>query len=540
MDHLLLPRPEKLSPVCGAFAMDRGTWLPVAAQAGDDTVSRAGQLRAEMESVTHHLPSITRDFGWLSRETVIFLICHDEQEALLGIEPRQALAPDADSDQSHGMEVAPPRITLYGNALLGLLYGVQALRQLLRVHGPELPALTLRCPLAPPHGGPMLDVSRRKVPALETLRQLGGTLSHRRLNVLQLYTEHTFQLFRHPKLDAGCESLSNQDIVELGLFCRAHHIESMINLQRSGYAWNALSIPEYQHLAESRIPWTLSPAFEETYTLLDEHYADMLPSCTSTTFNRDCGESYGLGEGVTRPLADQTDMLHIYLSHVLRIRDEADKHGQQIHLWGDILLHHPELVKEVPDDVALLDWHYGAAEEYPSVTFAEAGRAFRICPGVSSCDSLFPRLYDDRENIRNLVLAGTEAGADGVLNTGLGGHHHHQPPGQCWHSYVFGAVQGCGVGTASDGKFEAAFGPLLLGPGHNRRLKSIRKPAHTRNLAGVVPPNCLRAVQAIFDEPLNGETASNLPVSGPWKKSTRWKARARPSPLLRSRTGPPT
>jgi hexosaminidase len=272
------------------------------------------------------------------------------------------------------LTITPDDIILYADAHTGLFYAVQTLRQLVRLHGADLPALTIHDWPALPYRGLMLDISRRKVPTLETLRELVAELSHYKINVLQLYTEHTFQFPRHPKIGAGCGSLGSQDILELDAFCRTHHVELMPNLQSFGHARNTLLIPEYQHLAETDLFWTLSPAFEETYTLLDEFYGDMLPSFTSVTFNADCDETWDLGQGASKPMADQIGVGRVYLNHILRVRELAARYGRRIRIWGDILLHHPELIDEVPEDVTLLDWQYAAAEEYPSTrTFGESG-----------------------------------------------------------------------------------------------------------------------------------------------------------------------
>ena len=62
----------------------------------------------------------------------------------------------------------------------------------------------------------MLDVSRGKVPTLETLYTLADTLAAYKYNQLQLYTEHTFDFQSHPLIGRGAGSLSADDI--RGLF----------------------------------------------------------------------------------------------------------------------------------------------------------------------------------------------------------------------------------------------------------------------------------------------------------------------------------
>jgi hypothetical protein len=185
----------------------------------------------------------------------------------------------------------------------------------------------------------------------------------------------------------------------------------------------------------------------------------------------------------------------------------AARYGRHIQVWGDILLHHPELIGEVPDNVTLLDWHYAPAEEYPTVkAFAEAGRRFWVCPGVGSWNSIFPRLYGANVNIRNFVRDGAAAGAEGMLNTDWGDYGHYQHIGLSWYGYVFGAAQGWTGGTTSDEGFDAAFGPLFFGLDHETVMEVLHQLARTNDLPGVYRGNRSHTVLALFDEPLTGAT----------------------------------
>ena len=521
MTQRLLPQPKELTPLDGAFRLNADTLLIIPAQAGDDALFAARQLQDEVRQATRMTLPIVKAYAPPRSENVILLVCGEEQATGFGVEPARAevpgTAPHAEllEAQSYTLTVTADGITLYADAPAGLFYAVQTLRQLVRLHSQAsgavapLPALTIRDWPTLPYRGLMLDLSRRKVPTPATLKQLAAELSHYKLNVLQLYTEHTFQFPRHPKIGAGCGSLSSQDMVELDAVCRQHQVELMPNLQSFGHARNTLTIPEYRHLAETDLLWTMSPAFEGTYALLDELYADMLPAFTSTTFNVDCDETLDLGQGASRALADEIGVGRVYLNHILRVHELAARYGQHIQVWGDILLHHPELINEVPDDVTLLDWHYDPADEYPTVrTFAESGRRFWVCPGVGSWNSIFPRLYGANVNIRNLVRDGVAAGAEGMLNTDWGDFGHYQPLGLSWYGYVFGAAQGWTGGTTSDEAFEVGFGPLFFGPEHEPIMAALHQLARTNALPNVHRPNRSHTVLALFDEPLAGGTVA--------------------------------
>ncbi|NLE45308.1 MAG: family 20 glycosylhydrolase [Chloroflexi bacterium] len=509
----LLPTPKVLSQSAGMFNVDENTLIVISASAGDPVTFAAGQLQDEIWRAEGARVSLLKAFALPRQVNTITLICGAGQAAELGIEP---LRPDVPADTPHrakveaqafSVQVTPARVVLYADEPTGLFYAVQLLRQLLRADGRGLPSMTVHDWPTLPYRGVMLDVSRRKVPTLAALKEVVAELSHYRLNALQLYTEHTFAFPSHPEIGRNCGSLTSQDILELDACCRQYHVELMPNLQSFGHARNTLILPEYQHLAESDMLWTLSPAFEGTYELLDDLYADMLPAFSSKTLNIDCDETYDLGHGASKPLADEIGVGRLYLQHILRVRELAARYGCSIQMWGDILLHHPELIEEVPEDVTLLDWHYEPADEYPTTRiFGESGRPFWVCPGTGSWNSIFPRLNGGNRNIRNLVRDGVEAGAEGVLNTDWGDNGHYQPLGLSWYGYVFGAVQGWTGGATDDAEFNAAFGPLFFGSAHEAIMQMTNALASTNDLSGVYRPNRSHTVLALFDEPLTGVT----------------------------------
>jgi hexosaminidase len=503
----LLPQPKELSPREGSVKLTENTLILIPAAAGDASYLAAEQLQKEVSGGYDHALPIAKAHTPPQTQNTILLVVGPEQARSFGIEPVSIEAPDEVAAQSYSLTVTPSQVLLYADATVGLYYAVQTLRQLVRIQGTSLSAVSIRDWPTLPYRGLMLDISRHKVPTLDTLIELAAELSHYKLNVLQLYTEHTFQFPRHPKIGAGCGSLNSQDILKLDAFCRAHHVELMPNMQSFGHARGILTIPEYQHLAETDLLWTLSPAFEATYSLLDELFADMLPAFTSETLNINCDETYDVGRGASKAMADEIGVGRVYLNHILRVRELAARYDHEIQAWGDILLHHPELVPEVPDDVTLLDWHYGPADEYPSVkVFAEAARRFWVCPGVGSWNSIFPRIYGANVNIRNFVRDGVAAGAEGVLNTDWGDAGHYQTLGLSWYGYVFGAAQGWSGGTTSNESFDAAFGPLFFGPDHSAIMASLHEVAHTNELPNVHRPNRSHTVLALFDEPLTGTT----------------------------------
>src|SRR5207249_9988278 len=160
----------------------------------------------------------------------------------------------------------------------------------------------------------------------------------------------------------------------------------------------------------------------------DDLCADFPPAVSSAWLSVDCDETWDLGTGQSKALAAGLGKGRLYLQHILRLRELAAKHGRRIMLWADVLHHYPELVPELPEDVLLLDWQYEAADRYPTTgVLGKSGRAFWVCPGTSSWNTLFPRLDNALDNIRGCVGDGLPAGATHMVLSDWRDYGHYQP-----------------------------------------------------------------------------------------------------------------
>lgn len=509
-DWCIVPQPKSVTARAGRFALNDSTRLVLPVTASDEDIFAARLLQAEISAATGLRPPLLKMArGEPTPGSILLRSDWDVPELVDTVEVA------GKASQAYGLDIAEEGITAGGAGTVALFYAVQTLRQLVRTEGATLPCLRLVDWPSLPYRGLMLDISRGKVPALETLCELVDRLALCKANVLQLYTEHTFVFTSHPRIGQDCGSLSSDDILALDAYARAQHIELMPNLQSFGHCAHILGLEEYAHLAESDAArWSLCPIDEGTYTLLGDLYADLLPSFHSTTLNAGCDETWDLGTGRSAEAVEAQGTGRVYLGHILRLRELAAQHDCRIQIWGDILLHHPELVPELPDDVTLLDWHYEAAEDYPSVgVFAESGRDFWVCPGTSTWNTLFPRIENSNPNIRVLARVGVAQGAKGMLNTDWGDHGHYQPIGQCWYAYCYGAEQSWSGGETDDAAYDARFGRIWQGKEGEAVVANMRTLARLNTLPGMPRSNASNSIFSLLDEPLVGPITNELPAA---------------------------
>lgn len=515
----ILPRPCRLTAAEGAFCLDVDTWIVLLPTAGDVEARAARALQAEIAAATGlELPIVKTATPVRTANVIVLAADAAAAQGFLPAQDEAALAAAgtelaAHGEQAHGVWISPQAVVAGGNGPLAVHYAAQTLRQVARLQGVIWPAAAIFDWPALPFRGVMLDVARGKVPTLATLEALVDEMSLYKLNVLQLYTEHTFRFSHHPRIGADSGSLTGDDILALDAYARERQVELIPNLQSFGHCAHLLALPEYAHLAESGAGWSLCPQDEGTYALLDDLYGDMLPAFSSPRFNVGCDETYDLGKGRSAAAVAERGTGRVYLEHLLRLHDLGAKHGRRVQIWGDILLHYPELVSELPEDVTLLDWHYEAEDDYPSVRiFQASGRDYWVCPGTSSWNTLFPRIENANANIRTLARLAVAHGASGLLNTDWGDHGHYQPLGGSWYGYLYGAEQAWTGGASEDADFDARFGALFFGAPGGAVVGAIRDLGRLNTLPGMARVNASNSVYLLFDEPLVGQVTADVPA----------------------------
>jgi hypothetical protein len=144
-----------------------------------------------------------------------------------------------------------------------------------------------------------------------------------------------------------------------------------------------------------------------------------------------CDETFDVGQGKSKALCERKGKGRVYLDFVKQIHKLVRRHGRTMHFWGDIIIEHPELVKELPRDVVVLEWGYEAHHPFAEhgAKFAEAGLPFYVCSGTSSWQSIAGRTRNCLGNLQSAAQHGLKNGAVGFLITDWGdnGHWQYQP-----------------------------------------------------------------------------------------------------------------
>ena len=351
------------------------------------------------------------------------------------------LAPDRIAQpEGYELVVEVDRITIAAHDEAGVFYGVCTLSQLLdTLTDLTLPGLRIEDWPDFPARGVMLDISRDKVPTLETTKQLIDRLASWKINQFQLYTEHTFAYRRHPDVWAKASPFTGEDILELDAYCRERFVELVPNQNSFGHMHRWFEHPQYLELAEApdgfEFPWghsaepfSLNPTDPRSLDLVTGLFDELLPHFTSKQFNVGCDETFDVGQGRSRAECDRVGAGRVYLDYLRKVYAEVKARDHIMQFWGDIIVQYPELIPELPQDAIALEWGYEANHPFDEhgAHFARAGLPFYLCPGTATWNSLGGRTTNALGNLQSAAENGLKHGAAGILNTEWGDNGHWQ------------------------------------------------------------------------------------------------------------------
>jgi hypothetical protein len=377
--------------------------------------------------------------------------------------------------EGYALNITPTGIEITFRENGGLRAAIATFRQLLNQYGFRLPCLSIRDWPDFARRGVMLDVSRGRVPRLETLLELAEHLAEFKINELQLYTEHTFAYRNYRSVWRSWGALTGDEIRQLDARCRRLGIDLVPNQNSFGHLRHLLEDPKLRKLAEVakpyedasgefvREPSTLAPNHPGVLPFLNQLYDELLPNFSSGFFNVGCDETWDLGRGRSKRLCQRLGQGRVYVNFLKQIHRALSARGKTMMFWGDIILKYPELIPElasfgVPPSGGLsishpkppkggtrnliaLNWGYEANHPFAkeAFQFAKVKMPFYLCPGTSTWQTLIGRHDNALANMRAAAKAGKYFGAIGYLICDWGDGGHPQPLAVSYLPYLAGA-----------------------------------------------------------------------------------------------------
>lgn len=357
-------------------------------------------------------------------------------------------------EQEYGLIVGEEGVTVKGGDGAGIMYGVQTLCQIIEQCGGVLPCMEIVDAPDMKHRGYYLDQTRGRVWKLENLKKLVDMLSRYKINEFQFYVEHTYLFRGLSEMWRDETPLTAQEILELDRYCRERCVELVPSLSSFGHLYMLLSTKSYGELGEledsEKQPFsfidrmrhhTVNVSDDRVLPLIKGMIGEYMALFSSNKFNICADETFDLGKGKARALAEDQGVHRIYINYVKELCGFLMEAGKTPMFWGDVICGEPEFIKELPEETICLNWGYAPNQrEDETRKLAEVGAKQYLCPGVCGWNQWMNLIENSYLNITRMCNYARKYGAIGILNTDWGDFGNVNHPENSIPGIIYGAA----------------------------------------------------------------------------------------------------
>ena len=432
----ILPKPKKLSETNREFLAESGLRI----------VSESEELKA---STGWALPYILKD-EWKHFAGIEAVITAGKAgKGDVSLRLVNALPP-----QSYTLVITEEKIEILGRDRAGVGYGIQTLCQLIRNRGALLPTLNIEDKPDILARGFYMDQARGRSFKLDTLKKQIDVLSRYKINQYQLYIEQSFAFRGFSEMWREDSVLTPEEIMEIDKYCADRDIDFVPSLASFGHLYELLKTKSYEDICELEDTagkpfsfWekmqhhTVNVADERSFEVIKKMFDEYLPLFSSKYVNICADETFDLGKGKSKELADKIGTDRMYMEFLKKLCEYVVSKGKVPMFWGDIICKFPEFIKELPKETICMAWGYLADQKDDICRpVAEVGANMYLCPGVCGWNTFINRIDTAYSNIKTLSGYARKYDAIGLLNTEWGDFGHVNNPSFATPGIIYGGV----------------------------------------------------------------------------------------------------
>lgn len=501
MNYYIIPEPYKMEKLEGNFYFNYDTEIVLDNFCTEKEYGYAKLLVETVKENTGITMPIRKGASAGTNEICLHILPEEEEmpenvKVLLGMEKGDTawIVPDAETEkywkirtESYELEIAKGRITISARYSTGILYGIQTLRQLVAQLSMVLPCLKVEDKPQLANRGFYHDATRGRIQTMESYKRLADKLSYYKINQLQLYVEHSYLFRDFSEVWRDDTPLTAEDIMEIDGYCKTLGIELIPSLASFGHLDKVLKTKSFAHLCElegsdkERFRFydrmahhTINMSDPDSWDFIEKMLLEFIPLFSSRQFNLCGDETFDLGKGRSKAMADEIGTQRMYVNFVKKICDCLTSQGLRPMFWGDIIVASPELLHELPKSIVCLTWGYAEEErENSAKTMDSVGAVQYLCPGVHGWRHLMNKLPSAYANVSRMCEYAKKFNALGLLNTDWGdyGHISHQDF----------SIPGMIYGAAGSWSVE-----LLAQDEMNRRISRVEFGDTTETVTGIL------------------------------------------------------
>jgi hypothetical protein len=322
--------------------------------------------------------------------------------------------------QSYRLTIDRAGIRIEGGDDAGAFYAAMTLAQLPAPHSGRwfLPCVTIDDRPALEWRILSDDVSRGPLPTMRYFEERIRTIAAFKMNGYSPYMEHVVRTVADP-LPAPLDGLTPEQLAQLDAYARRFHVTFIPEQQTFAHMHNTLRVEEYAPAAELPHGFLISPDVAVgTAYLARLIRQERLAVPDSPFFHIGSDETATLGEGRTRDyVASHGGRSAVFADHVNEMARLVAP--ARVMLWDDGIEGDPTIMRRIPKDAVIVNWHYGANEPFEKyiATIAGGGLQQMVAPGANNWNEIFPDVNRAIPNERRFINDGKASHVFGLFQT---------------------------------------------------------------------------------------------------------------------------
>ncbi len=237
--------------------------------------------------------------------------------------------------------------------------------------------------------GVMLDCSRNAVLKPKKVKEFAKIVSEMGYNMLQLYTEDTYEIEGEPFWGHMRGRYSQEELKDIDAYCRSIGVELIPCIQVLAHLNQVAQWKNYRELFDCHDVMLIGD--EKVYEMIEKMFVTLEKCFTSRKAHVGMDEAFWLGRGKYLDKHGVREHADMIAEHLERVKKIADRHGFTLMIWddmyfrannngkyyGDDIRLSQKTIDSVPEGVELVYWDYYSKDKTHYDQMMKAHQGFK-------------------------------------------------------------------------------------------------------------------------------------------------------------------
>ena len=268
-------------------------------------------------------------------------------------------------------------IKILSNDKAGCFYAIQTLGQIIKL-SEEIPHVEIIDYPEYSFRGFQLDLARQ-MESMKTIENMIDIMANYKMNQVYFYIENAFR-YKCCKEVVSKDALTPQEIKHIVDFAKERCMEVIPSLNLFSHMEWLLRHPKYKFLSEYRDKkayrkhfagdYVICPSLPQSWELIESMIDEWIPIIDTLYINVNLDEVWMIGCcDKCKTIREKFGEGKIYLDHILKLHRLLKERGKRMMMAPDMVFYWPEILKEIPKDVIMVDWYYEPMPDKTTVPF---------------------------------------------------------------------------------------------------------------------------------------------------------------------------